>query len=109
MPDDFTGADADDLARVLKALADPIRLRLVSLIGSHPDGTVSVLQLAKAFDVTGPTLSHHLRILREAGLVNADRRGTWIYYGLRADSLAEISAILDRAYLRETATVTAGT
>jgi ArsR family transcriptional regulator len=103
MPDDFTGSDAADLARLLKALADPIRLRLVSLIGSHPDGTVSVLQLGKAFEVSGPTLSHHLRILREAGLVSAARRGTWIYYGLCGEGLAEISAALNRAYLREPA------
>lgn len=102
--DELSPDDAAALARSLKALADPIRLRLVSLIGSHPEGTVSVLELAQAFHVTGPTLSHHLRILREAGLVTADRRGTWVYYALVPEGLDDISGVLGSTFSRATAT-----
>jgi len=102
LPDDFTSDDAADLARSLKALADPIRLRLLSLIGSHADGKVSVLELAQDFQVTGPTLSHHLRVLREAGLVSPERRGTWIYYALVPEGLAAISGVLDNTFGQST-------
>jgi ArsR family transcriptional regulator len=98
LPDGFTGTHADQLARRLKALADPIRLRLISLIGSHAEGKVSVLELAQDFHVTGPTLSHHLRVLREAGLVSPERRGTWIYYTLVPERLADISGELGSTF-----------
>ncbi len=97
-PDDFSTASATALARSLKALADPIRLRLLSLIGSHPAGTVSVFELTQAFHVTGPTLSHHLRVLREAGLISAERRGTWVYYSLVPEGLAAISGVLGSTF-----------
>lgn len=71
------------LAPAFKALGDPVRLQLLSMIASAPDGEVCVCDLTPAFALSGPTISHHLRALREAGLVSADRRGTWVYY--RAD------------------------
>src|SRR5215218_9783003 len=73
-------AQAVDLARMFKALGDPVRLRLLSMITSAAGGEVCVCDLTVGFDVSGPTISHHLKVLREAGLVEGDRRGTWIYY-----------------------------
>ncbi|MQA85882.1 MAG: metalloregulator ArsR/SmtB family transcription factor [Streptosporangiales bacterium] len=72
--------EAAELARVLKALADPVRLRLLSLIGAHEGGEACVCELTGVFDLTAPTISHHLKVLREAGLIDAERRGTWVYY-----------------------------
>src|SRR4051794_820148 len=70
---------ASDLAPMFKALGDPVRLRLMSLIASAgPEACVC--DLSGAFDLTQPTISHHLRVLREAGLVDSERRGTWVYY-----------------------------
>jgi len=72
--------EAAELARVFKALADPVRLRLLSLIASHDGGEACVCELTGAFGVTAPTISHHLKVLREAGLIASERRGTWVYY-----------------------------
>jgi ArsR family transcriptional regulator, arsenate/arsenite/antimonite-responsive transcriptional repressor len=72
--------DAIELARVFKAMADPVRLRLLSLIASHGGGEVCVCELTGLFDLTGPTISHHLKVLRRAGLIDCERRGTWVYY-----------------------------
>jgi ArsR family transcriptional regulator len=68
------------LARLFKALADPVRLRLLSMITGAGGGEACVCELTVGFDVSGPTISHHLKVLREAGLIEGDRRGTWIYY-----------------------------
>ncbi len=88
---------AGDLARMFKALGDPVRLRLLSMITSAPDGEVCVCDLTVGFDVSGPTISHHLRVLREAGLVDSERRGTWVYYWPRPENLRQLSALLDAA------------
>ena len=77
---------AVELSRLFKALGDPVRLRLLSLIASAGDGQTCVCDLTAAFDLTGPTISHHLKVLREAGLVTGERRGTWVWY--RADRAA---------------------
>ncbi|MGQ0574982.1 MAG: ArsR/SmtB family transcription factor [Pseudonocardia sp.] len=80
-PEPLSGDEAARLARLFKVLGDPVRLRLLSLIAGHADGEVCVCELtADRFAVTGPTISHHLRVLREAGLILGERRGTWIYY-----------------------------
>src|SRR5260370_25334915 len=71
---------AAGLAQVFKALGDPVRIRLVSLIGAHQGGEVCVCDLTTAFDLTQPTISHHLKVLRQAGLIESERRGTWVYY-----------------------------
>src|ERR687891_2090518 len=81
---------AETLAPALKALADPVRLRLLSLIASHHNGEACVCQLTDAFDLTGPTISHHLKTLREAGLIDGERRGTWIYYRARPAMLQQL-------------------
>jgi DNA-binding transcriptional ArsR family regulator len=61
-------------------LGDPIRLRLLMMIATHPSGEACVCDLTPGFTVSGPTISHHLKTLREAGLVTCDRRGTWVFY-----------------------------
>lgn len=86
---------AEDLARGFKALGDPIRLRLLSLIAARGSGEVCVCELTDAFDVTGPTISHHLKVLREAGLIDGDRRGTWVYYRIVPAALGALSRLLD--------------
>ncbi|CCH18064.1 ArsR/SmtB family transcription factor [Micromonospora lupini] len=82
------------LAPALKALGDPVRLQLMSMIASAEGGEICVCDLTPAFDLTGPTISHHLRTLREAGLVDADRRGTWVYYRARPTVLHQLAALL---------------
>lgn len=82
------------LARLFKALGDPVRLRLLSLIASHAGGEACVCDLTGVFDLTGPTISHHLKVLRKAGLITGDRRGTWIYYRIQPDALQRLSDVL---------------
>lgn len=86
-------AAAADGAAVFKALADPVRLRLMSIIASAGD-EVCVCDLTSQFEVSAPTISHHLRVLREAGLVDCERRGTWVYYRPLPERLAWTSALL---------------
>jgi len=85
---------AAGLARVFKALGDPVRLRLVSLIGAHQGGEVCVCELTDAFDLTQPTISHHLKVLREAGIITSERRGTWVYYRLVPAALERMASLL---------------
>lgn len=82
------------LAPAFKALGDPVRLRLMSMIASAERGEVCVCDLTPAFDLTGPTISHHLKILRDTGLVDAERRGTWVYYRARPAILRQLAALL---------------
>jgi ArsR family transcriptional regulator, arsenate/arsenite/antimonite-responsive transcriptional repressor len=89
----LSAAQADTLAPMFKALGDPVRLRLLSMIASH-DGEVCVCELTPRFDQTGPTISHHLRVLREAGLVDCQRRGTWVYYWLRPGVLDRLATVM---------------
>ena len=90
----LSDAGAEDLAPLFKAVADPMRLRLLSLIACHEGGESCVCDLTAAFDVTAPTVSYHLRILREAGLISAERRGTWVYYRVNPPVMARMSAVL---------------
>ncbi|SEO44009.1 ArsR/SmtB family transcription factor [Actinacidiphila rubida] len=90
-------SDAADLARMFKALSDPVRLRLLSLIASHEGGEACVCDLTGPFDVSQPTISHHLKVLREAGLVGSERRATWVYYWVIPDALARLSSLLRTA------------
>jgi ArsR family transcriptional regulator len=85
---------ADRIAPLLKAMADPVRLRLLSLVASHADGEACVCDLNDAFDLSQPTISHHLKVLHEAGLLDRSKRGTWVYYRLRAEALADLAALL---------------
>ena len=81
-------ADAAALALVFKALADPTRVAIVNRLAAAPE--VCVCDLTAAFDLSQPTVSHHLRLLREAGLVEAERRGTWAYYRLVPDAIERL-------------------
>ena len=85
---------AERIAPLLKALADPVRLRLLSLVASHADGEACVCDLNDAFDLSQPTISHHLKVLHEAGLLDRSKRGVWVYYRIRADVLAEVAKLL---------------
>lgn len=89
----LTVAEATELAGMFKALADPVRLRLLSLIASRRGGEVCVCEMTGLFEVTGPTISHHLKVLREAGLIDSQRRGTWVYYRLVASVLERIGGM----------------
>ncbi|MGH3612063.1 MAG: ArsR/SmtB family transcription factor [Pseudonocardia sp.] len=92
--DTLSAEQAEVLARRFKALGDPIRLRLLSLIASHEGGEACVCELIVGFEVSGPTISHHLKVLREASLIDGERRGTWIYYRARPDALRGLSNAL---------------
>ncbi|MBO4253268.1 ArsR/SmtB family transcription factor [Streptomyces griseorubiginosus] len=86
---------AADLAKVFKALGDPVRLRLMSMIASRGQGgEVCVCELTPAFDLSQPTISHHLKLLRQAGLIDCERRGTWVYYWVLPGALDRLSAFL---------------
>ncbi|MEW2290759.1 metalloregulator ArsR/SmtB family transcription factor [Streptomyces sp. NPDC047841] len=85
---------AAKLSGMFKALSDPIRLRLLSLIASHEGGEACVCDLIGPFDVSQPTISHHLKVLREAGLVGYERRGTWVYYWVLPEALGRLSTLL---------------
>ena len=84
---------AERMAAIAKALADPVRLQLVDVLRKHA-GKVCVCELVPLFDLAQPTVSHHLKVLREAGLVASERRGLWAYYYVIPDSLEELSAWL---------------
>jgi ArsR family transcriptional regulator len=85
--------EAAELAVLLKAVADPVRLRLLSMIGSHAGGEACVCDLTDAFDLTAPTISHHLKVLRTAGLIDSERRGTWVYYWIIPEQVARLGAL----------------
>ncbi|MFL6106171.1 MAG: metalloregulator ArsR/SmtB family transcription factor [Marmoricola sp.] len=82
------------ISPLLKALADPVRLRLLSLVASHQDGEACVCDLQEAFDLSQPTISHHLKVLHEVGLVDRSKRGVWVYYRIRSESLADLATLL---------------
>jgi ArsR family transcriptional regulator, arsenate/arsenite/antimonite-responsive transcriptional repressor len=90
----LTMEQAEQVAPLLKALADPVRLRLMSLVASRPGGEACVCDLHDAFDLSQPTISHHLKVLHEAGLVDRDKRGVWVYYRVRPQALASLGALI---------------
>ena len=81
---------ADELAGVFRALGDPGRLRLLSFLGSQPRGEACVCNLTEPLGLSQPTVSHHLKVLTDAGLLERERRGTWMYYRLRLERLGEL-------------------
>ncbi|MFI6564455.1 ArsR/SmtB family transcription factor [Streptomyces sp. NPDC050534] len=86
---------AAGLAKVFKVLGDPVRLRLLSMIASRGEGgEVCVCELTPAFDVSQPTISHHLKLLRQAGLIDCERRGTWVYYWVLPGALDGLAGFL---------------
>jgi ArsR family transcriptional regulator len=83
-----------ELARCYKALGDPVRLRLLLLIAAPLEGEVCVCELVDAFDLAQSTISHHLKILRDAGLVESQRRGTWVYYWISPTARENFGSVL---------------
>ncbi|MDQ3569126.1 MAG: metalloregulator ArsR/SmtB family transcription factor [Actinomycetota bacterium] len=87
-------AEAGDLARAFAALADPVRLRLLSLMASAPAGQVCACELVGPVGRSQPTVSHHLKVLTEAGLITGDKRGRWIWYAMVPERLALLRGAL---------------
>lgn len=85
---------AEQVAPLLKALGDPVRLRLISLVASRPAGEACVCDLTAGFDLSQPTISHHLKVLHEEGLLDRDKRGVWVYYKVRAQAMASLGALI---------------
>jgi ArsR family transcriptional regulator len=90
----LSAEQAEQIAPLLKALADPVRLRLMSLVASHEGGEACVCDLNDAFDLSQPTISHHLKVLHDVGLLDRDKRGVWVYYRARTDALASIGTLI---------------
>jgi ArsR family transcriptional regulator len=86
--------EAVELAAAFKALGDPVRLRLLSLIAAHEGGEACVCDLTGAFELSQPTISHHLKVLRDAGLVRSERRATWVYYRVRPEVIGLLATVL---------------
>jgi ArsR family transcriptional regulator, arsenate/arsenite/antimonite-responsive transcriptional repressor len=91
----ITASQAADLARVLRALADPVRLRLVSMVAAHDGGEACVCELTEPLGLTQPTISHHLKILVDTGIFTRDKRGVWAYYALVPSALQTLSTVLN--------------
>jgi ArsR family transcriptional regulator len=85
---------AVNLSVAFKALGDPVRLQLMSMIASAPGGEICVCDLTPAFEVSGSTISHHLKTLREAGLVDAERRASWVYYRPQPGLMRQLATLL---------------
>jgi ArsR family transcriptional regulator, arsenate/arsenite/antimonite-responsive transcriptional repressor len=88
---------AEQVTPLLKALADPARLRLLSIIASHEGGEACVCDLNDAFDLSQPTISHHLKVLHDAGLLEREKRGVWVYYRARTDALTALAELIGTA------------
>ncbi len=90
----LSAEQAGQIAPLLKALGDPARLRLLSLIASHQGGEACVCDLNDAFDLSQPTISHHLKVLHGAGLLDRDKRGVWVYYRARTEAISALGDLL---------------
>ncbi|NEK59719.1 helix-turn-helix transcriptional regulator [Geodermatophilus sabuli] len=89
----MSAEQAERVAPLLKALADPVRLRLVSLIASAERGEACVCDLNEAFDLTQATVSHHLKVLHSAGVLDREKRGVWVWYAVRPQALAAVATL----------------
>src|SRR4051794_23388689 len=94
MTEPLSREQAERIAPLLKALADPVRLRLLSLVASHSDREACVCDLNDAFDLSQPTISHHLKVLHGVGLLDRSKRGVWVYYRAKPEALADLAALL---------------
>lgn len=90
----LSASQAADMAVKLKALADPVRLQLFSAIASHAGGEACVCDISAGVEVSQPTVSHHLKVLRDAGLLTSQRRASWVYYAVAPDALASLAVLL---------------
>ncbi|MTE13757.1 ArsR/SmtB family transcription factor [Nocardia aurantiaca] len=94
MREPLSARSAAELAAAFKALADPARLRVLSAIASRAGGEACVCDVSEGIDLSQPTISHHLKVLREAGLLTSERRASWVYYRVVPDALQRLSAVL---------------
>jgi ArsR family transcriptional regulator len=94
MSEPLSVQEAEKVAALLKALADPVRLRLMSLVAAHAGGEACVCDLAGAFDLSQPTISHHLKVLHDLGLLDRDKRGVWVYYRINIDALRSLGSLI---------------
>ena len=78
-------------------MADPVRLRLLSIVASHEGGEACVCDLTDCFELSQPTISHHLKVLHDAGLLDREKRGTWVYYRVRSTALTDLAALITPA------------
>ncbi len=85
---------AVEMAAKFKALSDPVRLRLLSSVASHAGGEACVCDISAGVDVSQPTVSHHLKVLRDAGLLTSERRASWVYYAVVPQVLTTLSSLL---------------
>ncbi|EWT01565.1 ArsR family transcriptional regulator [Intrasporangium oryzae NRRL B-24470] len=85
---------AERIVPMLKALADPVRLRLLSLVASHEGGEACVCDLNDAFELSQPTISHHLKVLHGAGLLEREKRGVWVYYRSSPSAMSSLAALI---------------
>jgi ArsR family transcriptional regulator, arsenate/arsenite/antimonite-responsive transcriptional repressor len=90
----LSGDAAIELAGITKALSDPVRLRLLSIVASHTGGEACVCDISVGIEVTQPTISHHLKVLRTAGLLDSERRGSWVYYRVIPEGLQKLAHVL---------------
>jgi ArsR family transcriptional regulator len=90
----LSDAEAERIAPLLKALADPVRLRLLSIVASHQDGEACVCDLNDAFELSQPTISHHLKVLHDVGLLDREKRGVWAFYSIRREALSDLGSLI---------------
>lgn len=90
----LTTAQATEMALKFKALSDPVRLRLLSSVASHAGGEACVCDISPGLEVSQPTISHHLKVLRDAGLLTSERRASWVYYTVVPEALGSLSSLL---------------
>jgi ArsR family transcriptional regulator len=90
----ISAENADRLARLLKAIADPARLRLISMVAAHEGREACVCDLTEPLELGQPTVSHHLKVLVDAGILSREKRGTWAYYALVPGALDSVAALL---------------
>src|SRR3954454_16114811 len=90
----LSAAQSQRISPLLKALADPVRLRLLSLVASHAGAEACVCDLNDAFELSQPTISHHLNVLHEVGLLDRTKRGVWVYYSVKQSTLADLGALI---------------
>ncbi|MDP9395072.1 MAG: metalloregulator ArsR/SmtB family transcription factor [Actinomycetota bacterium] len=90
----LTAEQAGQVAPMLKALGDPVRLRLLSLLATSPNGEACLCDLQEHFQLGQPTMSHHMKVLTDAGLLERDKRGVWAYFRVRPQALAALAALI---------------
>lgn len=93
----LTAGQAEQIAPLLKALADAVRLRLLSIVASHAGGEACVCDLTDCFELSQPTISHHLKVLHDVGLLDREKRGTWVYYRVRSAALTDLATLITPA------------